>query len=47
MPDLDPFCFGTEMVYLKDFFKVDFGKKSAEDKKHGNFSRGRDKIVWT
>ena len=35
------------MVYLKDFFKVDFGKKPAEGKKHGNLTRGRDKMVWT
>ena len=32
-PDLDPIYFETEMVFMKEFFKkVDFEKKSAEDK---------------
>ena len=39
-PDLDPDC-ETLIVFLKDFFeKVDFEKKSADDKKAGKISQG-------
>ena len=45
MPDLDPFCFDTQMVFLKYSLKLILEKNSAEDKKHGNFSRGKE-MKW-
>ena len=39
-PDLDPKLFDTLMVFLKEFFKkVDFEKKSADDKNHAKLPR--------
>ena len=37
MPDLDPFCFDTQMVFLKEFFKVDFGKNQQRTKSMETF----------
>ena len=42
-PDLDPNCFDTLMVFLKEFFeKVDFEKISRRQRSRQNYPGGKE-----